>query len=339
MSLLSKDGMLISIVVPAYNEQEVLPEFHQRIGAVLNSLPFDSEVLYVNDGSTDATLEVLQNLRERDDRVAIVDLSRNFGKEIALTAGLNKAEGDAVIVIDADLQDPPEVIPSLLAEWQRGYDVVYAQRLQRDGESFLKKSTARLFYQLMQRVGRVKIPEDTGDFRLLSRRAVEALNTLNEQHRFMKGLFTWIGYSQKAVPYSRDARSAGQTKWNYWGLLNLAIEGITSFTTAPLRLATFVGIMTAIGAFSYGTYMIVRTLVFGSPVPGYPSLIVIVLFLGGIQLMAIGVVGEYVGRIFNETKRRPLYFMNAHFPRVARGTPSTASDWKASREVLTRDLR
>lgn len=309
----------ISVVVPAYNEQEVLPEFHKRISAVMDALPFDAEVLYVNDGSTDSTLQVLQNLREQDGRVALVDLSRNFGKEIALTAGLNKADGDAVIVIDADLQDPPEVIPALLIEWQRGYDVVYAQRLQRSGESFVKKATAGLFYRLMQRIGRVKIPEDTGDFRLLSRRAVEALNTLNEHHRFMKGLFTWIGYKQKAVPYSRDARSAGTTKWNYWGLINLAIEGITSFTTAPLRLATIVGITTAIGAFSYGTYMIIRTLVYGSPVAGYPSLIVIVLFLGGIQLMAIGVVGEYVGRIFNETKQRPLYFMNAHYPRARSG--------------------
>lgn len=316
MGMLGKQRKTISVVVPAYNEQEVLPEFHKRVGAVLDALPFDSEVLYVNDGSTDSTLQVLQGLRESDERVTIVDLSRNFGKEIALTAGLNTAEGEAVIVIDADLQDPPEIIPALLAEWQRGYDVVYAQRLQRSGESLFKKATARLFYRLMQHVGRIKIPEDTGDFRLLSRRAVEALNTLNEQHRFMKGLFTWIGYRQKAVPYSRDPRNAGKTKWNYWGLLNLAIEGITSFTTAPLRLATFIGVMTAIGAFSYGTYMIVRTLVFGSPVPGYPSLIVIVLFLGGIQLMAIGVVGEYIGRIFNETKRRPLYFVNAHFPRV-----------------------
>lgn len=339
MSLPSTEGMLISIVVPAYNEQEVLPEFHHRIEAVLDSLPFHSEVLYVNDGSTDATLQVLQSLRERDDRITIVDLSRNFGKEIALTAGLNKAEGAAVIVIDADLQDPPEIIPSLLEEWKKGYDVVYAQRLQRSGESFLKKATARLFYRLMQRMGRVKIPEDTGDFRLLSRRAVDALNTLNEQHRFMKGLFTWIGYAQKAVPYNRDPRSAGQTKWNYWGLLNLAIEGITSFTTAPLRFAAFVGFMTAISAFSYGAYMIVSTLFLGNPVPGYPSLIVIVLFLGGIQLMAIGVVGEYVGRIFNETKQRPLYFINSYYPRAASGRTTGVSNREDSNEVSTRSTR
>lgn len=312
----SKHRKMISVVVPAYNEQEVLPEFHVRLCAVFDNLVYDAEVVYVNDGSTDETLQVLLGLREHDCRVAIVDLSRNFGKEIALTAGLNKAEGDAVIVIDADLQDPPELIPTLLTEWENGYDVVYAQRLRRSGESFLKKGTARSFYWLMQRVGRVKIPEDTGDFRLLSRRAVEALNTLNEQHRFMKGLFTWIGYHQKAVPYCRDPRGAGKTKWNYWGLLNLAIEGITSFTTAPLRIATFIGVLTAIGAFGYGAYMLAQTLIYGNPVPGYPSLIVIVLFLGGVQLMAMGVVGEYVGRIFNETKRRPLYFMNAHYPSV-----------------------
>lgn len=317
---------LLSVVVPVYNEEDVFEEFYRRLSSVLQSIPMQSEIIVVNDGSRDGTLAILKRLYSQDSRIAVVDLSRNFGKEIALTAGLHRASGDAVVVIDADLQDPPELIPALIGEWQNGFDVVYAQRLMRQGEGFIKKSTAHLFYRLMQHVGRVRIPEDTGDFRLLSRRATQALNSLNEQHRFMKGLFTWIGFPQKGVPYERDARHAGNTKWNYFGLFNLAIEGITSFTTGPLRLATFIGLITATGAFMYGIYMIMRTLFFGNPVPGYPSLIVIVLFLGGVQLTAIGIMGEYLGRIFNETKNRPLYFVNAYFPsRLTNTSPSVAS--------------
>lgn len=306
---------LLSIVVPVYNEQEVLPEFHGRVTEVLGQIDMDAELVYVNDGSNDETLNILFGLHDNDNRVAVVNLSRNFGKEIALTAGLHHARGDAVVVIDADLQDPPELIPELIQEWKNGFDVVYARRTKRDQESVVKKVTAFSFYRIMQKVGDVKLPADTGDFRLLSRRAVNALNSLGEQHRFMKGLFAWIGYRQKAVFYRREPRHAGKTKWNYWRLWNLAIEGITSFTTAPLRIATYLGLITAAGAFAYGTYMIIRTLLFGNPVPGYPSLIVIVLFLGGVQLIAIGVLGEYIGRIFTETKRRPLYFLNDYLPR------------------------
>ena len=306
---------LISIVVPAYNEEKVLPEFHRRIGDVLSGIKLDAEIVYVNDGSNDRTLEVLHQLRDADDRVAIIDLSRNFGKEIALTAGLHQAKGDAAVVIDADLQDPPGLIPELISEWKNGYDVVYAKRTRRQGDTFLKKATAHTFYRLMHKVGDVNLPKDSGDFRLLSRRAITALNTLGEQHRFMKGLFAWIGFRQKSVPYERDPRYAGDTKWNYWELWNFAIEGFTSFTTAPLKLATYVGFITALGAFAYGIFMIIRTLLYGNPVPGYPSIIVIVLFLGGIQLMAIGVLGEYIGRIFTETKRRPLYFISEYLPR------------------------
>ena len=314
---------LLSVIVPAYNEQEVLPTFHDRLTAALNSLPYAIEIVYINDGSTDATLAILDDLYAKDDRVTIVDLSRNFGKEIALSAGLHKAAGDAVVVIDADLQDPPEVIPQLVAEWENGYDVVYARRTQRKGETWLKKASAASFYRVIQRLSKVRIPEDTGDFRLLSRRAVDALNTLSEQHRFMKGLFAWIGYKQKAVYYDRDPRFAGITKWNYWKLWNFAIDGITSFTTAPLKFATYIGFLTAFVAFIYGSYMLIRTLIFGNPVPGYPSLIVIILFLGGVQLMAIGIVGEYVGRIFTETKRRPLYFLNDYKPRRAANDDNT----------------
>jgi len=324
---LKKTGeALLSIVVPAYNEQDVLSKFQQRLSTVLSDLDMNAEIVYINDGSTDDTLNILQNMRESDDRVAIVDLSRNFGKEIALSAGLHHAHGDAVIVIDADLQDPPEIIPQLIDVWQQGYDVVYAKRNRRIGESLIKKTTAHAFYRIMQRFGRVKLPEDTGDFRILSRRAVDALNSLGEQHRFMKGLFTWIGFSQKAVLYDRDPRHTGQSKWSYWRLWNLALEGITSFTTAPLKFATYIGFITASGAFIYGTFMLVRTLLHGNPVAGYPSLIVVVLFLGGAQLMAIGVLGEYIGRIFTETKRRPLYFLNDYLPPRQQSTSEHTSD-------------
>lgn len=305
---------LLSIVVPAYNEQEVLRVFHERLSVVLAQLAEPVEVIYVNDGSSDDTLEVLLSLKENDARVAIIDLSRNFGKEIALTAGLDYASGDAVIVIDADLQDPPELIPEFLQQWREGYDVVYAQRTEREGESALKKATAYVFYRVMQRASRVKIPEDAGDFRLLSRRAVDSLKQLREQHRFMKGLFAWIGYPQKAVTFQREARAAGQTKWNYWRLWNFALEGITSFTTAPLKFATYIGLLTALASFIYAAYIIYKTLAYGDPVRGYPSLMVAVLFLGGVQLFTIGIIGEYLGRMFNETKHRPLYIVKDYLP-------------------------
>lgn len=302
----------LSIVVPAYNELEVLPEFHQRVSGVARNMEMDYEIIYVNDGSTDTTLELLGKIRASDSHVAILDLSRNFGKEIALSAGLDHARGDAVIVIDADLQDPPELIPMLVKTWREGYDVVYATRSTREGETLVKKATAHLFYRAIQGLSRFKVPEDTGDFRLLSSRAVEALKQFREQHRFMKGLFAWIGYPQKSVSYSRDPRFAGETKWNYWKLWNFAIEGITSFTIAPLKLATYLGIIVALGAFSYGAFIIVRTILYGNPVAGYPSLMVVILFLGGVQLVALGIIGEYLGRMFDETKGRPLYLVNAY---------------------------
>lgn len=311
---------LLSVVVPAYNEEEVLPTFHERLSKVLDSMEVDAEIVYVNDGSMDHTMAVLQAAREKDPRIAILDLSRNFGKEIAMTAGLDHAHGDVVVVIDADLQDPPELIPVFLKHWQEGYDVVYAQRVAREGETIVKKATARAFYRLMQKVGRVKVPENTGDYRLLSRRALDALKQLREQHRFMKGLFAWIGYPQKAVFYRRDPRFAGETKWNYWRLWNFAIEGITSFTTTPLKLATYLGLVTATGAFLYGLYFFVRTLLLGNPVPGYPSLLIVILFLGGVQLVALGIIGEYLGRMFNESKNRPLYFLKGLEPSSIRKT-------------------
>jgi len=311
--------MLLSIVIPAYNEEAVLPEFHRRLTSVLDQIDCKAEIVYINDGSTDSSALVIGRFCETDARVAVVDLSRNFGKEIAMTAGFDHAEGDAVVVIDADLQDPPELIPELIKHYREGFDVVYAQRMSRAGERALKKLSAFLFYRLIQATTRVKIPADTGDFRLLSRRALEALKKLREQHRFMKGLYAWIGFPQKAVPYHRDPRKAGQTKWNYWKLWNFALEGFTSFTIGPLKVATYLGIMTALGAFLYGIWVIYKTLLHGDPVAGYPSLMVAILFLGGIQLMTIGVLGEYLGRMFDETKQRPLYFVKEYQPAKGRG--------------------
>jgi len=319
-------GGTITVVVPVYNEEEVVREFQGRLSAVLDASGMRSTVLYVNDGSKDRTLEILLDLRRADSRVEIIDLSRNFGKEIALTAGLDHADADAVVVIDADLQDPPELIPELIKGWRDGYDVVYAQRSARAGEGMVKKATAYTFYRLMQRVSRVRIPEDAGDFRLLNRTVVSALRELRERNRFMKGLFAWVGYRQKAVRFQRHPRFAGQTKWNYWKLWNFALEGFTSFTTAPLKIATYVGLTIAAGALIFAVVVVYKTLVFGDPVRGYPSLMVVVLFLGGAQLMTIGILGEYVGRMFDETKARPLYLVQTHYrgaetpPDVDRGS-------------------
>jgi glycosyltransferase involved in cell wall biosynthesis len=266
-------------------------------------------VVYVNDGSRDTSLAILSQLRAADPHVALVNLSRNFGKEIALTAGLEHAGGEAIIVIDADLQDPPELIPELVNGWTEGFDTVYAQRRQRNGETWLKRATANAFYRVIERISHVPIPRDTGDFRLMSRRVVTAVLQFREQHRFMKGVFAWVGYPSKAVLYDRAARHAGCTKWNYWKLWNFAIEGITSFTLMPLKIATYLGVLVALLSVAYAIVIVVRTLVFGNPVAGYPSLLTVILFLGGVQLMTLGVIGEYLGRVFNETKGRPLYLV------------------------------
>ena len=273
----------------------------------------NSEIIYINDGSTDETVSVILGLRKNDARVSLIDLSRNFGKEIAMTAGFNHSKGDAVVVIDSDLQDPPELIPELIQRWQEGYDVVYAKRTSRDGESFIKKATAHLFYRIIRKLNNVDIPTNTGDFRLLSRRAIDSLNLLPEHHRFMKGLFAWIGFPQTAVYYKRDPRFSGETKWNYWKLWNFALEGITSFTIAPLKIASYTGLSVSIGAFIYAFWIIYKTIYFGDPVAGYPTIITVILLLGGLQLMTLGIIGEYLGRMFNETKRRPLYFVQNHF--------------------------
>jgi glycosyltransferase involved in cell wall biosynthesis len=306
----------ISVVVPAYNEQEVLPAFQARIVPVMEAIGLPFEIVYVNDGSRDTTLEIMLRLQAADPRVAVVNLSRNFGKEIALTAGLDHAAGsEAVVVIDADLQDPPEVIPDLVAAWRGGFDIAYAQRRVREGETWVKKATANAFYHVMQKIGgRVQLPPNTGDFRLMSRRSLDALLSMREHHRFMKGLFAWVGFPSTPVLYDRAPRAAGTTKWNYWKLWNLSLEGITSFTVGPLKIATYLGFATALFAALYAAQLIFRTILFGNPVAGYPSLLAVVLFFGGVQLMTLGVIGEYLGRIFNETKGRPLYIVERHLP-------------------------
>lgn len=305
-----------SVVVPCYNEQEVLPIFHQRLSAVMEGIGVPWEVVYVNDGSRDQTLAGMYALAEQDGRVSVVNLSRNFGKEIALTAGLDHARGTrGIIVIDADLQDPPEVIADLVAAWTDDVDTVYARRNTREGESIPKRLTAWMFYRVMKRLGnKVVIPPDTGDFRLMSRRLVDSLLLLRERHRFMKGLFAWVGFPSRAVLYDRAPRSAGKSSFNYWSLWNFALEGITSFSVLPLQLSTYMGLGISILAVCYGIWIVGCTLLFGNRVAGYPSLMAVILFLGGIQLMTVGLIGEYVGRIFNETKKRPLYLVEAYRP-------------------------
>ncbi|MGI6448810.1 MAG: glycosyltransferase family 2 protein [Desulfitobacteriia bacterium] len=303
----------ITILIPAYNEEDVLLQLHVRLEQVLTNLAnYDLEILFVNDGSRDRTLDIIKDLQKKDRRISYIDLSRNYGKEIAMIAGLDYATGDAVVIIDADLQDPPELIPEMVKYWEAGYDDVFAKRNSRRGETWLKKSTANVFYKMLQKFSKIPIQENTGDFRLLDRRCVNALKQLRETQRYTKGMFDWIGYNKKEILFDRDPRAAGQTKWNYLKLLDLAIEGITSFTTVPLRFSSLLGTIISLFAFCYMLLIIFKTVVYGEAVQGYPSLMVIILFLGGIQLLSLGIIGEYIGRIFNETKRRPLYFVDEY---------------------------
>ena len=304
----------LTVIVPSYNEAAVLEVFHERLSRVLDELPLEGSVLYVDDGSADGTWDIIESLARRDARAGALKLSRNFGKEAAMTAGLDEVDADAVVVIDADLQDPPELIPALIEQWHACYDVVYATRSARTGETGFKRLTSSAFYRTMERLSDTPVPRDTGDFRLLSRRALEALRQLRERQRFMKGLFAWIGYRQTAVHYQRDPRHAGKTKWNYWRLFQLAVDGITSFSTAPLRVATWTGLSASILAFGYGLWVLTKALLYGDPVRGYPTLMLVILFLGGVQLLALGVIGEYLGRNYAESKQRPLYFVEERRP-------------------------
>lgn len=305
-------GKMISVLIPVYNEQDVIDECFARVNTIMSSTSYRYEILFVNDGSSDDSWEKMQALAASCDEVGCLNLSRNFGKEHAMTAGLDYSKGDAVIILDADLQDPPEMIPEFIKFWEQGYDNVYGRRRVREGERWFKKATAYYFYRFMQAISRVEIPADTGDFRLLSRRAVDAVLELKEQHRFMKGIFAWVGYKQKEVLYKRESRFAGSTKFNYWKLWNFALEGITSFTYVPLKMATYFGLCVSILSFLYGGYIIFKTLVFGEDVAGYPSLMTAILFMGGVQLLFTGVLGEYIGRTFEEVKKRPLYIIDTY---------------------------
>ena len=303
-----KKPKLLTIIVPAFNENKTIEEFYARLSMAMNAIQQNYEIVFINDGSQDGTLSTMKRLQDKHGIITIVDLSRNFGKEIATTAGIDNAKGDATVIIDADLQDPPELIEKLIEKWSEGYDVVYAQREQREGETWLKKKSAELFYRLMQKLGPVKLPINTGDFRMMSKEATEAVKQFREHNRFMKGIFAWIGFPSVGVTYNRDPRYAGETKWNYVKLWSLAIDGITSFTIAPLKLATYLGLTIAAASFFYAIYIIFKTLVIGEAVRGFPTLSILILFLGSIQLIFLGVIGGYLGRIFNETKNRPLYF-------------------------------
>lgn len=303
----------ITIIVPSYNEEESIPYLYDRLNTMMNNLNnYAFEVLFVNDGSKDKTLELIKELRSKDERISYVNFSRNFGKETAMIAGLDYATGDCVIFIDADLQDPPELIPELIKYWEEGYDDVYARRNSRKGETFLKKFTSKMYYKVLQSLTRVEIQKDTGDFRLLDRRCVNALKKLRESQRCSKSMFSWIGYNKKEVRYDRDPRIAGKTKWNYKKLVDLAIDGITAFTTSPLRVSTFLSIPTFLAFLIYLIYVIVEAVKLSTGIQAIQVLILLILFFFGTMMLLIGIVGEYLGRIFNETKNRPLYFVDEY---------------------------
>ncbi|NES22664.1 MAG: glycosyltransferase family 2 protein [Symploca sp. SIO3E6] len=299
----------ISVVVPLYNEEPNIDYLFERLSLVLERMNIGYEIICVNDGSQDNTLKCLIEYHRRHPTIKIVNLSRNFGKEVALTAGIDYAGGAAVIPIDADLQDPPELIEQLVAKWREGYDVVYATRRSRQGENWVKRFTARSFYRTIGWMSPVPIPRDTGDFRLLDRQVVEALKQMPERTRFMKGLFGWAGFKQTSVLFDREPRLNGTTTWNYWRLWNFAIDGITSFSFLPLKVWSYIGLVISLLAFLYATFLVIRTLIFGVDLPGYASLMVTVLFLGGIQLITLGIIGEYLGRVYEEVKGRPLYLV------------------------------
>lgn len=300
-------------MIPSFNEEEVIGQLYERLVALAASQSnYNFEFLFIDDGSKDQTLNIISELARNDHRVSYASLSRNFGKEIAMVAGFDYVTGDAIVVIDADLQDPPELIPEMIQQWEQGYDDIYARRRSRSGETWMKRTTSRMYYRLLKNITRIAVQEDTGDFRLLDRRVVDALKQFRESERNTKAIFSWVGFKKKEVLYDRDPRAAGKTHWSYGKLLNLAIEGITSFTTAPLRIATAAGVLVSLLAFIYLLFLVGRTIFVGSDLAGYPSLMAVILFLGGIQLIFLGIIGEYVGRIFSETKKRPLYLIEEY---------------------------
>lgn len=303
----------ITILIPAYNEEESLPFLYERVSKIMNGIKnYEFELLFVNDGSKDKTLEEIKKMREEDSRISYVDFSRNFGKEIAMIAGMDYATGDCVIIMDADLQDPPELIPEMIKLWEQGYDDVYARRRSRKGETWLKKFTSKMYYKVLQSLTKVEIQKDTGDFRLLDRRCVNALRKMRETGRCSKSMFSWIGYNKKEILYDRDPRIAGKTKWNYKKLMDLAIDGITSFTTSPLRISTYLSIPTFMALFIYFIYVIVKCIRLHIAIQAFQATILLILFFSGVQIILIGIMGEYLGRIFNESKNRPLYLVDEY---------------------------
>ena len=302
-----EDEPLLSIIIAMYNEELVIEECHRRVSAVLDNLNEHCEIIYIDDGSSDNSINLVNGFSNLNHKIITIRLSRNFGKEAAMSAGLQAAKGKAVILLDADLQDPPELIPAMVKAWKQGFDVVDMQRSERHGESWFKRLTAAAFYKLINIMSDIPIPQNVGDFRLIDRRVVDQINKLPERTRFMKGLFAWPGFRRTTLQFERDARQAGESKWNYTKLVHLAFEGITSFSTRPLRLATAAGLFTSLAAVITAVVVLTKTIVWGDAVAGYPSTIIIVLLLGGIQLLAIGLMGEYVGRLFIEAKQRPLF--------------------------------
>ncbi len=299
---------LVSILIPCYNEQASLPTLYTELSEVINGLnDYDFEILFINDGSKDNTLGLIKAFHEADKRISYVDLSRNFGKENAMLAGFDHVKGDCMIIMDADLQDPPSLIPQMLHAWEEGYDDIFAKRINRGSESILRKLFSLAFYKILDHSTRFEVLQNVGDFRLLDRRCINALKQLRENERYTKGMFCWIGYKKKELVFNRQDRVAGKSNWNFLSLFNLAIEGITSFTTAPLRMATIMGFVIALLSFCLMLFYGLKTIIYGDPVQGFTTLIVVVLFLGGVQLISIGILGEYIGRIFNETKHRPTY--------------------------------
>ena len=299
----------ISIIIPMYNEAEGLEKLFSRLMPCLEKVTSNYEIICVNDGSRDNTLAALKAYSLADNRIKIINFSRNFGKEVAMTAGLDYASGRAVIPIDADLQDPPELIPELVAKWQEGYKVVLATRRGRDSDTWLKRKSATWFYNLINKVSDVIIPSNTGDFRLMDASVVNAVKQLPERTRFMKGIFAWVGFSTTTIYFDREARAAGETSWNYWKLWKFALDGIFSFTSVPLRVWTYIGAGISLVSFLWALKIIIKTVILGVDVPGYASLMVALLFMGGMQLLSIGIIGEYIGRVYSETKHRPLYFV------------------------------
>ncbi len=303
----------ITILIPAYNEEEAIPILYERVSKVMSDMNnYEFELLFVNDGSKDKTVEIIKDLRNKDERVSYVDFSRNFGKEIPMIAGLDYMTGDCAVIMDADLQDPPELIPEMVKYWEEGYDDVYARRKTRRGETWFKKISSRMYYKILQSLTRVEIQKDTGDFRLLDKRCVNALKKMRETGRCSKSLFSWIGYNKKEILYDRDPRVAGKTKWNYKRLFDLAIDGITAFTTSPLRIATYISIPTFLLLLGYFIYVIIKCVKLQVPIEAFQATILLLLFFSGVQIVLIGIVGEYLGRIFNETKHRPLYLVNEY---------------------------